>query len=160
MTHEDTTTPESYGKVLIVEGVPVFSTIKYYFNLIQCKKAKKSKQLFKYVPGITANQGNNETSCRYYAAAATVQVIQDKVPPSTYLLKGYPNMPHYIKKDMIACFKRHMNLDEGIVQGIKLSQRVPPLFDEGKGKLNEKLVKKPKTPERATKKTQRSPSLK
>jgi hypothetical protein len=43
-----------------------------------------------------------------------VQVIQDKVPPSTHLLKGYLNVPHYIKKDMIACFKRHINLDEGM----------------------------------------------
>jgi hypothetical protein len=68
---------------------------------------------------ITTNQNNNKTSCGYYAAA--VQVIQDKVPPSTYLLKRYSNVPHYIKKDMIACFKQHMNLDKGIVQGLKLS---------------------------------------
>jgi hypothetical protein len=160
LTREDTVTPESYGKALIVEGAPVLSTIKYYFNLIQRGKAKKPKQLFRYVPGITANQDDNETSCGYYAAAAAVQVIQDKVPPSTHLLKGYPNMPHYTKKDMIVCFKRHMNLDEGIVQGLELSQRVPPLLDEGKGKLNEKLVEEPKTPERATKKMQRSPSPK
>ncbi len=157
LTRKDTATPESYGKALIVEGAPVFSTIKYYFGLIQHGKAKKSKQLFRYVPGITANQGDNETSCGYYAAAAAVQ---DKVPPSTHLLKGYPNVPHYTKKDMIACFKRHINLDEGIVQGLELSQRVPPPLDEGKGKLNEKLVEEPKTPERATKKMQRSPSPK
>jgi hypothetical protein len=53
-----------------------------------------------------------------------------------------------------------MNLDEGIVQGLELSQRVPPLLDEGKGKSNEKPVEEPKTPERATKKMQRSPSPK
>ncbi len=110
--------------------------------------------------GITANQGDNETCCEYYAAATAVQVIQDKVPPSTHLLKRYLNVPHYTKKDMIACFKRHMNLDEGIVQGLKLSQRVPPPFDEGKGELNKKLVEELKTPERAIKKTQRSPSPK
>jgi hypothetical protein len=152
LTHEDTATPESYGKALIVEGAPVLSTIKYYFNLIQRGKAKKPKQLFRYVPGITANQGDNETSCGYYAAAAAVQVIQDKVPPSTHLLKGYLNVPHYTKKDMIACFKWHMNLDEGIVQGLELSQRVPPPLDEGKGKSNEKPVEEPKTSERAIKK--------
>jgi outer membrane biosynthesis protein TonB len=69
-------------------------------------------------------------------------------------------VPHYTKKDMIACFKQHMNLDEGIVQGLKLSQRVPPPLDEGKGESNEKPVEKPKTPERATKKMQRLPSPK
>ncbi len=53
-----------------------------------------------------------------------------------------------------------MNLDEGIVQGLKLSQRVPPPLDEGKGESNEKPVEKPKTPERATKKMQRLPSPK
>jgi hypothetical protein len=62
-----------------------------------------------------------------------VQVIQDKVPPSIHLLKRYLNVLHYTKKDMIAYFKWHMNLDEGIVQGFKLLQRVLPLFDEGKG---------------------------
>jgi hypothetical protein len=160
LTCKDIATSESYGKALIVEGAPVLSTIKYYFSLIQRKKAKKSKQLFKYVLGITANQGDNETSCRYYVAAAAVQIIQDKVPLSIYLLKRYPNMPHYTKKDIIACFKRHMNLNEGIVQGLELSQRVLPLFDEGKGKSNEKPVEKPKTLKRATKKTQRLPSLK
>jgi hypothetical protein len=120
LTCKDTATPESYRKALIVEGAPVLSTIKYYFGLIQHRKAKKPKQLFRYVPGITANQGDNETSCGYNAAAAAVQVIQDKVPPSTYLLKGYPNMPYYTKKDMIACFKRHINLDKSIVQGLEL----------------------------------------
>jgi hypothetical protein len=45
--------PESYGKALIVESAPIFSTIKYY--LIQRRKAKKSKQLFRYIPSITAN---------------------------------------------------------------------------------------------------------
>jgi hypothetical protein len=160
LTCEDTVTSESYGKALIVEGASVFSTIKYYFSLIQRGKAKKPKQLFRYVPGITANQDDNETSCGYYAAAAAVQVIQDKVLPSTHLLKRYPNVPHYTKKDMIACFKRHINLDEGIVQGLKLSQRVPPPLDERKGKSNEKPVEEPKTPERATKKMQRSPSPK
>jgi hypothetical protein len=152
MTRKDTTTPESYGKALIVEGAPVFNTIKYYFDLIQHKKAKKPKQLFKYVPDITTNQGNNKTSCGYYAAAAVVQVIQDKVPPSTYLLKGYLNVLHYTKKDMIACFKQHMNLDEGIVRGLKLLQRVLPPFDEGKGASNEMLVEKLKTSKRVTKK--------
>ncbi len=76
LTCKDTATPESYEKALIIEGAPVLSTIKYYFSFIQRGKAKKSKQLFRYVPGITANQGDNETSCRYYAAAAAVQVIR------------------------------------------------------------------------------------
>jgi hypothetical protein len=160
LTCEDTVTPESYRKALIVEGAPVLSTIKYYFSLIQRGKAKKLKQLFRYMLGITANQGDNETSCRYYAAVAAVQVIQDKVPPSTHLLKGYPNVPHYTKKDMIACFKWHMNLDEGIVQGLELSQRVPPPLNKGKGELNKKPVEELKTPKRATKKMQRSPSSK
>jgi hypothetical protein len=56
---------------------------------------------------------------------------------------------HYTKKDMIACFKQHINLNEGIVQGLKLLQRVLLLLDEGKGKSNKKLVKKPKTSKRA-----------
>jgi hypothetical protein len=105
LTCKDITMPESYKKALIVEGALVFSTIKYYFSLIQCGKAKKSKQLFKYVLGITTNQGNNETSYKYYVAAAAVQVIQDKVLPSTHLLKRYLNVLHYTKKNIITCFK-------------------------------------------------------
>ncbi len=62
-------------------------------------------------------------------------------------------MLYYTKKDMIACFKQHMNLNKGIIKGFKLSQRVPPPFNEGKGVLNKIPVKKPKTPERVTKKT-------
>jgi hypothetical protein len=34
LTHKDTATLESYEKALIVEGAPIFSTIKYYFGLI------------------------------------------------------------------------------------------------------------------------------
>jgi uncharacterized membrane protein YukC len=60
---------------------------------------------------------------------------------------------------MIACFKQHINLDKGIVQGLKLLQRVS-LFNEGKGKLNKKLVKKPKTLKKSTKKTQKLSSSK
>jgi hypothetical protein len=160
LTCENTVIPESYKKTLIVEGAPVLSTIKYYFSLIQRKKAKKPKQLFRYVLDIITNQGNNETSCRYYAAAAVVQVIQDKVLLSTHLLKRYPNMPYYTKKDMIACFKWHINLDKGIIRGFELLQRVPPPFDEGKGASNEMPVEEPKTSERVIKKTQKSSSLK
>jgi hypothetical protein len=76
LTCKDTATPESYKKSLIVKDASVFSTIKYYFSLIQCKKAKKPKQLFRYVLGITTNQGDTKTSCRYYIAAAAVQVIR------------------------------------------------------------------------------------
>jgi hypothetical protein len=47
LTCENTAMPESYKKALIVEGAPIFSTIKYYFGFIQHKKAKKLKQLFK-----------------------------------------------------------------------------------------------------------------
>jgi hypothetical protein len=61
---------------------------------------------------------------------------------------------------MIACFKQHMNLDEGIVRGLKLSQRVPPPFDKGKGASNKMPVEEPKTSEKVTKKTQKSPSFK
>jgi hypothetical protein len=53
---------------------------------------------------------------------------------------------------MIACFKRHINLDKGIVRGLELLQRVLPPFDEGKGALNKMLVEEPKTPERVIKK--------
>jgi hypothetical protein len=53
-----------------------------------------------------------------------------------------------------------MNLDEGIIRGFELLQRVPPLFDEGKDASNKMLVEKPKTSKRVIKKTQRSPSLK
>jgi hypothetical protein len=60
LSHKDTATPKSYKKAFIVEGTPVFSTIKYYFGLIQHKKAKKSKQLFKYIPDIITNQNNTK----------------------------------------------------------------------------------------------------
>jgi hypothetical protein len=33
-------------------------------------------------------------------------------------------MLHYIKKNIIACFKQHMNLNNGIIQGFKLLQRL------------------------------------
>jgi hypothetical protein len=140
LTCKDAAASESYRKTLIIEDASIFSTIKYYFSFIQYKKVKKPKQLFKYMSDITANQSDNEISCRYYAAAAAVQVIQDKVPPSTYLLKRYLNVLHYTKKDIIVCFKWYMNLNGGIIQGLELSQRVSPLFDKRKGKLNEKSV--------------------
>jgi hypothetical protein len=114
LTYKDIVTPESYRKALIIEDAPVFNTIKYYFGLIQRRKAKKPKQLFRYVLGSITNQGNNETSCRYYSVAAAVQVIQDKVLLSTYLLKRYSNMLHYTKKNIIAGFKQHINLEEFI----------------------------------------------
>jgi hypothetical protein len=37
LTRKDTVTPESYGKALIVEGAPVFSIIKYYFDHLMWK---------------------------------------------------------------------------------------------------------------------------
>jgi hypothetical protein len=53
---------------------------------------------------------------------------------------------------MIACFKRHINLDEGIVRGFELLQRVSPPFDEGKDISNEMLVEELKTSKRVVKK--------
>jgi hypothetical protein len=53
---------------------------------------------------------------------------------------------------MIACFKRHINLDKSIIRGLKLLQRVPPSFDEGKSVSNEMSVEEPKTLKRVTKK--------
>jgi hypothetical protein len=54
LTYKDTAMSKSYKKMLIIKRL-LFSIIEYYFDLIQHRKAKKSKQLFRYVPSITAN---------------------------------------------------------------------------------------------------------
>ena len=95
---------EHHAKENIVARAPLLSVIKFYFALIQKSTLKKPKQEFKFVAGEMTVQ-DDYTTCSYFAAAATDEVIESPEITTGVVLADRDNIADATRKDMVRIFK-------------------------------------------------------